>query len=286
MSCPAGLRPFWEAEWSTTPIANGRRVVGGERRHNPFSKILCGRVGKGGGLGVPATAVGLDRFRARPHIHFVDEQIIRTPSHARSCPARDLGATLLRSEEESDIWMAFMLFRETRAPGLQSLWILHPSVDWGALAFSEWDMQIKQERVKKSSAVYLFLFLHLLHFPKNRQNQGAEDSWVLMESWLCFSRCAIPFFLAARRYCETVRISATDTRKHSRTTGLYLCASATKTVKSRPKTPGAPSKAGASASGCSCSRGRDPYRRRGLLWRGDDGVTRRECVHLRCKGWR
>lgn len=62
---------------------------------------------------MPATAVGLDRFRARPHIHFVDEQIIRTPSHARSCPARDLGATLLRSEEESDIWMAFMLFRET-----------------------------------------------------------------------------------------------------------------------------------------------------------------------------
>lgn len=63
---------------------------------------------------MPATAVGLDRFRARPHIHFVDEQIIRTPSHARSCPARDLGATLLRSEEESDIWTAFMLFRETR----------------------------------------------------------------------------------------------------------------------------------------------------------------------------
>lgn len=154
------------------------------------------------------------------------------------------------------------------------------------MAFSEWDMQIKQERVKKSSAVYLFLFLHLLHFPKNRKNQVAEDSWVLMESWLCFSRCAIPFFLAARRYCETVRISATDTRKHSRTTGLYLCASATKTVKSRPKIPGAPSREGASASGCSCSRGRDPYRRRGLLWRGDDGVTRRECVHLRCKGWR
>lgn len=112
MSCPAGLRPSWEAEWSS--LNNAHRGwaegVGGERRHSPSCKILCGRVGKGVGLGVPATAVGPDRFRARPHIHFVDEQIIHTPSHARSCPSRDLGASLLSTLKRNRTSGRFMLF--------------------------------------------------------------------------------------------------------------------------------------------------------------------------------